>query len=71
MDENNYKVAVVGGGSWATAIVKMLCENMDRVGWYIRSEAAADHLRREHHNPNYLSAVEFDPSKLCISNNIN
>lgn len=71
MDENNYKVAVVGGGSWATAIVKMLCENMNRVGWYIRSESSADYLRREHHNPNYLSAVEFDTSKLCISSNIN
>ena len=46
MDENNYKVAVVGGGSWATAIVKMLCENMDRVGLYIRSESSADYLRR-------------------------
>ena len=32
------KFAVFGGGSWATAIVKMLCENLEEVGWYMRNE---------------------------------
>ena len=48
------KYAVIGGGSWATAIVKMLTENQSKVGWYMRSESAVEHLLTEFHNPNYL-----------------
>ncbi|MEX2349808.1 MAG: NAD(P)H-dependent glycerol-3-phosphate dehydrogenase [Flavobacteriaceae bacterium] len=65
------RFAVVGGGSWATAIVKMLCENLDQVGWYMRSVYAIEHIKKEDHNPNYLSSVEFDVKKLKLSNNIN
>jgi len=65
------RVAVFGGGSWATAIVKMLCENLDEVGWYMRSEFALEHIKKEQHNPNYLSSVEFDIEKLKLSNDIN
>ncbi|TRZ45917.1 NAD(P)H-dependent glycerol-3-phosphate dehydrogenase [Robertkochia solimangrovi] len=65
------KVAVFGGGSWATAIVKMLCENMDEVGWYMRSVYAVEHIRKQYHNPNYLSSVEFHVNQLKLSNDIN
>lgn len=65
------KFAVFGGGSWATAIVKMLCENLDEVGWYMRSEQAVEHIKNEFHNPNYLSSVEFDVAKLKLSNDSN
>jgi len=65
------KFAVLGGGSWATAIVKMLSENLDEIGWYMRSVYALEHLKKEHHNPNYLSSVEFDVRKLKLSNDIN
>ncbi len=68
---NSLKVAVFGGGSWATAIVKMLCENMTKVGWYMRSESAASYIKENSHNPNYLSSAEFDVSQLYISNDIN
>lgn len=65
------KFAVFGGGSWATAIVKMLCENLSEVGWYMRSASAIEYIKKEQHNPNYLSSVEFDVSKLVLSNEIN
>jgi glycerol-3-phosphate dehydrogenase (NAD(P)+) len=65
------KIAVFGGGSWATAIVKMLCENLDEVGWYMRSKTILDHIKNEEHNPKYLSSVEFDVNKLKLSNDIN
>ncbi len=68
---NKPKFAVFGGGSWATAIVKMLCENLNEVGWYMRNNAALEHIKKDRHNPNYLSSVEFDVSKLKLSNNIN
>jgi glycerol-3-phosphate dehydrogenase (NAD(P)+) len=68
---NNYKYAVFGAGSWATAIVKMLCENLDEVGWYMRSVYTKEHLLNEQHNPSYLSSVEFNLDKLKLSNDIN
>ncbi|WP_299117402.1 NAD(P)H-dependent glycerol-3-phosphate dehydrogenase [uncultured Winogradskyella sp.] len=64
------KYAVFGAGSWATAIVKMLCENLDEVGWYMRSVYAKEHILKEKHNPSYLSSVEFHTEQLKLSNNI-
>ena len=68
---NKPKFAVFGGGSWATAIVKMLSENLEEVGWYMRNETALEHIKKDKHNPNYLSSVEFDASKLKLSKDIN
>jgi len=68
---SNPKIAVFGGGSWATAIVKMLNENLDRVGWYMRSVYAIEHIKKNNNNPNYLSSAELKPEKLDLSNDIN
>jgi len=68
---NQPKVAVLGGGSWATAIVKMLCENLETVCWYMRSIYATEHIKLNKHNPNYLSSAELHPNQLILSNNIN
>ena len=65
------KIAVLGGGSWATAIVKMLSENLEIVGWYMRSVYSIEHIKRNKHNPNYLSSAELQPKQLDLSNNIN
>ncbi len=65
------KFAVIGGGSWATAIVKMLTENLHQVGWYMRSTYAIEHLKKQQHNPNYLSSVEFKIDQLRLTNDIN
>lgn len=69
--DNQPKVAVLGGGSWATAIVKMLCEKLDTVGWYMRSIYAIEHIKRNKHNPNYLSSAELRPSQLDLYSEIN
>lgn len=69
--DKNLRFGVVGGGSWGTAIVKMLSENLNEVSWYMRSDSAIRHLQKENHNPNYLSSVEFDVSKLVLSNDMN
>ncbi|MCA0131093.1 NAD(P)H-dependent glycerol-3-phosphate dehydrogenase [Winogradskyella alexanderae] len=68
---NTTKYAVFGAGSWATAIVKMLSENLDEVGWYMRSVYTKEHLLKEQHNPSYLSSVEFHTNQLILSNDIN
>ncbi|MBC8883600.1 NAD(P)H-dependent glycerol-3-phosphate dehydrogenase [Flavobacterium piscinae] len=68
---NSQKFAVIGGGSWATAIAKMLCVNQSEICWYMRNQNAIDHLKTEKHNPNYLSSVEFDTKKLKLTTDIN
>ncbi len=65
------KFAVLGGGSWATALVKMLLVNQDKVGWYMRNSDAIGFLKIQKHNPNYLTSVTFDTDKLDLTDNIN
>jgi len=69
--DNTTKYGVFGSGSWATAIVKMLSENLDEIGWYMRSVYTKAHILKEQHNPNYLSSVEFHTEQLKLSNDIN
>lgn len=64
------KIAVIGGGSWATAIVKILTENNDYVGWWMRSEETVEHIKRFHHNPRYLSSVELMTEKIDVSTDL-
>jgi glycerol-3-phosphate dehydrogenase (NAD(P)+) len=65
------KYAIIGGGSWATAIVKLVCNNENQVGWWMRNEESVQHIEQFKHNPKYLQSVEFDLSKLSISTNLN
>lgn len=59
------RVAVIGGGSWATALVKILCENQQiQVSWWLRDPKDIDHIRRFHHNPSYLSDVHLPSGKV-------
>ncbi|AUC21567.1 glycerol-3-phosphate dehydrogenase [Polaribacter sejongensis] len=65
------KIAVFGGGSWATAIVKMLSENISTIGWYMRNEQAIEHIKENEHNPNYLQSAELNAEQLDLSSDIN
>ena len=68
--DKQIKIAVIGGGSWATALVKILCNNVSSVNWWMRNQDAIDHLIEFKHNPNYLRSVEFDLSKINISSDL-
>ncbi|WP_103326913.1 NAD(P)H-dependent glycerol-3-phosphate dehydrogenase [Bacteroidetes bacterium endosymbiont of Geopemphigus sp.] len=59
-------VAVIGSGSWATALVKIFSENLPKVGWWVRSEKIASHIQRFGRNPSYLSSVGFHVHRLDI-----
>lgn len=63
--------AVIGYGSWATAIVKVLTENNQKVGWYIRNTEVLQSVRSCGRNPKYLPDVEFDASRIDASDDIN
>lgn len=69
--ENKQNIAVIGGGSWATAIVKMLTENVDQIGWYMRNAQSIEHIKENNHNPKYLSSADVDAKFLDLSDDIN
>ncbi len=72
MSQSIKNIGIVGGGSWATAIVKILSDNtVDKeLFWWMRSQNAIDHICRFRHNPNYLSSVEIKVAAANISNDI-
>lgn len=65
------KVAVIGGGSWATALAKLLMRNCDRIGWYFHRQDRIDDFIRFRHNPVYLSDVAFDIERIDFTSDIN
>jgi glycerol-3-phosphate dehydrogenase len=64
-----HKITVVGGGSWATANIKMLTDNAveKEIFWWMRNEQAVEHISKFGHNPNYLSSVEIKVPAANIS----
>ncbi len=62
---------MIGGGSWATAIIKMLGENLDSIYWWMRNEDAINHIKKFGHNPNYISSAELKKTKINITSDIN
>ena len=67
---NIKRVAVLGGGSWATALVKVLCHTQTQVGWYIRDVDNKEYIKKYGHNRHYLRSAMLDVDKLHIDNNI-
>ena len=64
------RCAVIGYGSWATALVGLLAANGRRVGWYVRNPEVLESLRTEGRNPRYVSDLEFDPSVIAPSDDL-
>lgn len=72
MSNQRHKVAVIGGGSWATAIVKMLSDNDQEkdIYWWMRNEKQVESIKKHHRNSNYLSAVQLNLNPEFISTDI-
>ncbi len=64
-------IAVLGSGSWATAIAKMLLEKVDHLYWYMRRADAIEEFKRQGHNPSYLTSVRFDTDRITFTADIN
>lgn len=69
--KSNPVFGVIGGGSWATAIVKLLAGNGWKLNWYMRDKNAINHINRYHHNSKYLTSVELNVERLFITDDIN
>ncbi len=65
------RIAIIGGGSWATAIAKMVLTRKEQINWYIHRQDRVDSFIANGHNPAYLTNVQFDVNKIHFSTDIN
>ncbi len=64
------KIAIIGSGSWATALVKILTEGNVRLQWWVRLPEDADYIRQYHHNPRYLADVQIPTRKVKVTHKV-
>ncbi len=65
------KIAIIGGGSWATAIAKIVVGNTHHIGWYMRRDDRIGEFKRMGHNPAYLTSVHFNIDEIYFTSDIN
>lgn len=65
------KIAIIGGGSWATAIAKIVVGHTHHIGWYMRRDDRITDFMRLGHNPAYLMSVRFNVDEIFFSSDIN
>ena len=66
----NKKIGVLGGGSWATAIVKILTENLEQVNWWMRDQESVDYIKKFNHNPRYIQSIQFVSEKINVDTDL-
>ncbi|GBU07165.1 glycerol-3-phosphate dehydrogenase [Bacteroidales bacterium] len=65
------KIAIIGGGSWATAIAKIILTIQENILWYMRRDDRIEEFIQLGHNPAYLTGIKFDVNKILFSSDIN
>lgn len=65
------KIAIMGGGSWATALAKIVLSTQDSINWYMRRPDQIDDFRKLGHNPYYITSIQFDLGKISFYSDIN
>lgn len=70
-EASGLRYCMIGSGSWATALVKLLLNNQSSINWYLRSDDNIERIKEWHHNPNYLQSVYLDPQRINMSSDIN
>ena len=65
------RIAIIGGGSWATAIAKIVVEHTRHIGWYMRRDDRIEDFKRLGHNPAYLTSVHFNIGEIEFFSDIN
>jgi glycerol-3-phosphate dehydrogenase (NAD(P)+) len=63
-------ITVLGGGSWATALVKILSEAPVRIQWWVRNPETVGFMHQYQHNPHYLSDVEIDLERVLPTSDL-
>ncbi|MEF9932360.1 MAG: glycerol-3-phosphate dehydrogenase, partial [Bacteroidales bacterium] len=70
-ENKTLRYAMIGSGSWATALVKLLLNNQQEISWFIRDKKNIANIQKTHHNKTYLQSVLLDPDRLHMSSDIN
>ena len=70
-ENENLRYAMIGSGSWATALVKLLLNHQQSISWFMRNQKNIDNIRENHHSRSYLQSVLLDPTRLNMSTDIN
>ena len=65
------RIAIIGGGSWATAIAKIVVQHTHHIGWYMRRDDQIEEFRRMGHNPRYLTSVHFNIDEIHFESDLN
>ncbi|HEV8507649.1 MAG TPA: NAD(P)H-dependent glycerol-3-phosphate dehydrogenase [Chitinophagaceae bacterium] len=63
-------IGIIGSGSWATALAKILTDGNQHVNWWIRNKETINQIQKRRHNPHYLSSVYFNTSLLSLENDL-
>ena len=71
LDLSGKKIGLLGGGSWATALGKILLSNVDEINWYMRKQEQIDRFILSGKNPDYMRSLEFDVSRIHFTSDIN
>ncbi len=69
-NNNNMQIGIIGSGSWATAIAKILTDNGNTINWWVRKEDTINIIKKRKHNPHYLSSAYFDLSLMHLSSSL-
>jgi glycerol-3-phosphate dehydrogenase (NAD(P)+) len=69
--QNELKFGVIGSGSWATALIKILSDNEQHTNWWVRNPEQITFIQNRKHNPHYLSSARLETSQLFISSDVN
>ena len=64
------RIGIIGSGSWATAIAKMVTDNGFTINWWVRQDSNIEYFQKRHHNPHYLRNAYFDVSKIEFSDDV-
>lgn len=70
-EREGLRYAMIGSGSWATALIKLLLNHQPKISWYLRDERKIEQILKSSHNPSYLQSVYLDPSRLEMSSDLN
>ncbi len=70
MNIKKKKIAVIGSGSWATAVSKMMLENVKHINWFMRKPETTEFFEKHGRNPRYLQNVEFDTNRITFYHDI-
>jgi glycerol-3-phosphate dehydrogenase (NAD(P)+) len=64
------KICILGGGTWGTALAKMVLMNQKHINWFIRRDNQIEGFYKLGHNPSYLTNVKFNLAQITFYSNL-